>query len=399
MKSIDLKYVCTVIGNLSGIPIRLYEGGELLFYHAIVDLPKDPMNVYKKEIFDIKTHIGSFVTPIFNYYGIVNSEPYKIVIGPSRHVAASDNDLRELAFRADVEKDDMDKFLASMKSIVNMPLDSVMQMLCVVNHVLNGENLTLRDIRIYDDSQTRFDQIIEGEHAKKQFEDTFADPQNPHNSLAVEQTILSFVRKGDSKALKDWLVTAPAVRPGVLSENHLRQIKNTFIVTATLVSRSGISGGMEAEDALSLSDSYIQKSELMNRADDVNNLMYHMVIDFTERVERLRVGTHISQLTLSVANYVQKHISEAISTEEMANTFFMSRPYLSKKFKEETGVTLTDFILNEKVREAKRLLTYTDKSLIAISVYLGFSSQSHFARVFKKYAGISPSDYREKHSS
>ena len=123
-----------------------------------------------------------------------------------------------------------------------------------------------------------------------------------------------------------------------------------------------------------------------------------MVVDFAERVERLRVGTHVSKLTLDVANYVQKHISEVISTDEMADALFMSRPYLSKKFREETGMTLTDFILGEKVREAKRLLSYTDKSLIAISVYLGFSSQSHFARVFKKYAGLSPSDYREKHS-
>ena len=49
------------------------------------------------------------------------------------------------------------------------------------------------------------------------------------------------------------------------------------------------------------------------------------------------------------------------------------------------------------MEEAKRLLRYTDKSLSAISSYLGFSSQSHFTRAFKKFAGITPGEYRQKH--
>ena len=78
----------------------------------------------------------------------------------------------------------------------------------------------------------------------------------------------------------------------------------------------------------------------------------------------------------------------------MAEEFFFSRPYLSEKFKKETGQTLTDFILQEKTEEAKRLLRYSEKSLSAIAAYLAFSSQGHFARVFKKYAGVTPNDYR-----
>ncbi len=53
------------------------------------------------------------------------------------------------------------------------------------------------------------------------------------------------------------------------------------------------------------------------------------------------------------------------------------------------------FVLKEKIEEAKRLLRYTDKSLNAIAAYLGFSSQSHFANTFRKYAGKSPSEFRK----
>ena len=58
---------------------------------------------------------------------------------------------------------------------------------------------------------------------------------------------------------------------------------------------------------------------------------------------------------------------------------------------------LTDFILKEKTEEAKRLLRYSDKPLTAIGAYLGFSSASHFSRVFKAYVDTTPREYREKH--
>ena len=91
---------------------------------------------------------------------------------------------------------------------------------------------------------------------------------------------------------------------------------------------------------------------------------------------------------------MRHHLSEPISTEKMAEEFYLSRPYLSAQFKRETGQTLTDYILTEKTEEAKRLLLYSDKPAAAIGAYLGFSSHGHFIRVFKKYAGLTPNDYR-----
>ena len=88
----------------------------------------------------------------------------------------------------------------------------------------------------------------------------------------------------------------------------------------------------------------------------ITNLQYHMALEFTERVEQLRFGGKPTQLTIAVTNYIQKHLSQSIRVEDMAQAFYMSRPYLSSKFKQETGETLTDFILKEKTEEAKRLL-------------------------------------------
>lgn len=399
MEHLDLPYLCTVIGNLSGIPIRLFRGEEQFFYHSVVNLPRDPMLAYWEEIWRIGEHMGYFTTRHFHYYGVVNSGEWKIVLGPTRQVTGTDQELRELAFRADVPPKAVEDFVQGMKSIVRLPLDSVMQILCTINHVLNGEKLGLEDIAIYEAEQTGLKDTLEQQRARRAFDRPSPNPpaqQNPNGTLALEQALTGMVRRGDSKALKNWIASAPAVRGGILAADQLRQMKNTFIVSATVVTRAAIQGGLDAEEAFTLSDGFIQRCELLTSPDQITNLQYHMVLEFTERVERVRLGGQPSRLALQVVNYVRRHLSEPISVEEMAKALYISRPYLSLKFKQETGKTLTDFILKEKTEEAKRLLRYTDKTSAAIGAYLGFSSQSYFSRVFKKYAGCTPGEWRNQ---
>ena len=400
MKIENVQYLCTTIGNLAGIPIRIYKNDKQIFYYSVVNLPKDPIAPYEGKILKIPEHIGYFITPRFHYYGIVNSGTYKIVLGPSRQWSANKTDLTELAFECDVPRDDTENFIAAMESLVAMPLNSIMQTMCSMNFVLNGERLSLADITIYDEEQLRLSEEIAAKQAETHYDETnvLYDDTAVHNTLALEQTIMSFVSHGDTAALKEWLKNAPAVRPGTLSSDTLRQLKNTFIVTATLVSRAAIRGGADVNDALSLSDAYIQKCELLSSVESIVNLQFHMVLDYTERVERIRIGRTPVKLLTDIANYVQKHLSEPVDIEALSKAVFVSRTHLAVKFKKETGMTLTEFVLKEKVEEGKRLLRYTDKPISSIATHLGFSSQSHFTNVFRKYANSSPNEYRLKHN-
>ncbi len=397
MENIDLNYICKMIGNLSGVPIRVYQGETLVFFHSVAALPRDPIESYREGILRISTNVGYFVTAHFSYYGIINSGNTKIVIGPTRQTPDNDQELRELAFRTDVPAEDVDEFMEGMKSIVRMPLESVMQILCTVNYILNDEKLELEDITIYESEQNELKMLLERQRNARV---PSSDKQliHEHNSYSQEQQMLRMVRQGDTPALREWIASAPAIRGGTLASDQLRQVKNMFVVTATLVSRASIQGGLSTEDAFSLSDAYIRKCELLNALDRITNLQYHMVLEFAERVERIRFAGKPTHLTIAVSNYIQHHLSEPIRAEKMAKELYMSRPYLSAKFKAETGDTLTDFILKEKTEEAKRLLRYSDKTATAIGSYLGFSSLGHFSRVFRKYTGISPVEYREKYA-
>lgn len=399
MKGLDIRYLCTAIGNLSGVPIRIFENGEPVFFYSQSSLPRDPMDAYREEIFAVRAHVGYVTTRHFHYYGIVNSGETKIVIGPTRQIAESDQELRELAFQADVAAEDVDAFIAGMKGIIRLPFESMVQTLCTMNHVLNGEKLSLKDIAIYDAEQERLALRQGRQQAEHKLSALTEEAQNVHNTFDQEQAILNIVRRGDTAALREWAASAPAIRGGILAGEQLRQRKNMFIVTVTLVSRAAIRGGMDVDDAFSYSDSYIQQCELLSSPEAITNLQYRMLLDYTERAERLRSGRQPTKLTLDVANYIQHHMSERITAEQIAEALFLSRPYLSRRFKQETGESLTDFILKEKTEEARRLLRYSDKSLTAIANYLGFSSPGHFSRVFRKYASMNPGEYRLKYIS
>ena len=279
--------------------------------------------------------------------------------------------------------------------------------------ILTGQKLSLRDLTISGSEQGSIATELKTEEADRFFDSSDetcepaqmaanADAPQPeetqHNSYGQEQLMLRMIRQGDMVSLKAWIDRAPAIRPGSMAPNQLRQQKNTFVTTATIVSRAAIEGGVPVEEAFQLSDAYIRKAELLPDPDRIMNLQYHMVLDFCDRVRILQGGGHPSPLVLKVHAYILQHLSEPVTTEDIADALFMSRSYVSRCFRKEAGVTLQQYIRDKKIEEAKRLLLYTDKPVTSISVYLGYSSPGHFSRVFRESTGKTPMEYREDRS-
>ncbi len=395
MHQIDYEYLARSVAGQAHIPVRVYENGNLACSFFPSELPRDPQELHRKEILGIVEHVGYYATPLFHYYGVLNNGGIKIVVGPTAQIMAEEQTLRKLAFDLDVQPSEVSAFIDGMNAIARIPVETLLQMLCTMNYLLCGEKLELCDIAIHEDVQQSLKSDTEKQRVLQNEESEIGKVS--HNTLALEEALMDIVRKGDTIALRRWASAAPAVQGGQIAGDQLRQMRNTFIVTATLASRAAIRGGMKEDDAFSLSDAYIRKVELLSGFSSIINLQYHMLLEFTEQVERLHVGKHATKLSLDVANYVRHHISEPVRVEDLARELFISRPYLSAKFKKETGVSLTDFILGEKTEEAKRLLRYLDKSASAIAAYLGFSSQGHFSKVFKNYAHLTPNEYREKY--
>ena len=216
------------------------------------------------------------------------------------------------------------------------------------------------------------------------------------DSSNVPSGLIEFQRSHIVVALKEWLANAPALRSGILAADQIRQRKNIFIVSATLTSRAAIRGGMTVEDAMQLSDAYIQKCEILNSPDRIMNLQYHMVLDFTEQVNAVRGGTHTSKLTIAVSNYILHHLSDAITTEAIAKDLFMSRSHLSHSFKAETGMSLSDFIMLKKIEEAKSFFVILTNHFLPSAHIWDFLHKAIFRVSLKKYVAENPSVYRNK---
>lgn len=95
-----------------------------------------------------------------------------------------------------------------------------------------------------------------------------------------------------------------------------------------------------------------------------------------------------------MTGYIREYLSEDLNVEQMAKDLYVSRSYLSTKFKKETGMTLTVYIQEQKIKKAMEYLKNTDKSVLEISTFLGFSSQGYFQNVFKKCTGMTPKEFR-----
>lgn len=392
---LDISYFASTLATLTGIPVRLYKGLEKTAAFSPIVLPKDPLEIYKSEVLSHNENVSYFMASDFSYYGILNHKDTKLVIGPTRLIPFDETTIKNLAFALNLEKSEMNDFENGMRAIITMPLESLMLTLLSFNYALNGEKLSLKDIVIHEPDQEILKKSISTTYMEDSEYSLPKEENDIHNTFDIESSMLHMISSGGVIALQEFAKNPPAVRPGVVAPDSLRQDKNIFIVSVTLASRAAIKGGLSVNEALSLSDLYIRRVELARDSATITNLQFRMVSDYCERVSKIRGTEPLSKLGLQVSEYVYSHIHEPIRLDSLAKALYMSKSNLCLRFKKEMGQTVEKFISSRKLIEAKNLLSNTDKPLGAIALYLGYSSQSHFTKAFLSSEGQSPSSYRK----
>lgn len=221
-----------------------------------------------------------------------------------------------------------------------------------------------------------------------------------HRAPDVEYSFYAAVKNGDmdnviENCKKDAFIDLKGT--GILSRNSLNNIKYHFVVTAAMLTRYCIDGGLEPEQAYRLSDFYILKMDSCTTIRQVADLHHEMAKDFTGKMILKKKNNIISKPITQCVDYIYSHIKERITIAELAQYTGLSESYLSRLFKQNLGVSISDYIREKKIEKATHLLKYSDKSIIDISTYLSFSSQSHFIQTFEKFTGLTPKKYRDKY--
>ncbi len=207
---------------------------------------------------------------------------------------------------------------------------------------------------------------------------------------AVKQGNLEFVKKNCEKN-----AFASSVEMGVLSKNPLNNIKYHFIITAAMITRFCVEGGMELERAYRLSDFFITKMDQCKTIEEVIDLHHVMVLDYTEKMKIMYKQAIISKSISQCIDYIYNHLHKRITLKELAEYTKLSESYLSKLFKQEIKSSVSEYIRQKKVEEAQNLLQHTEYKIVDIANYLAFSSQSYFIQAFLKETGLTPKRYRD----
>lgn len=117
--NIDFSYLGKLIADLTGLAVKIYKNNKEILYFSLNNYPIDITNFILNEVNN--DHIGYILKANYFYYGFINYNNYKIIIGPTYEGVISEQIIKELAFLANVKKDDENAFYKSIKSTNQIP--------------------------------------------------------------------------------------------------------------------------------------------------------------------------------------------------------------------------------------------------------------------------------------
>lgn len=217
-----------------------------------------------------------------------------------------------------------------------------------------------------------------------------------HQTYAMEQTLMWMVREGNL-GYQSALDRAGGVSHGVqISGKPMEQAVISCAVFASLCVRAAIQGGLSPDTAYTLGDSYIQSMTQCKTVAELTTVNHEMYVDFVRRVHRHRADPERSKQIQLCCDYIDIHLEEPIALKQLAALVGYRDYYLSRKFKQEMGANLNDYIKFARVEKAKMLLTATNDPIRDIAKQLQFCSSSYFSQTFQQVTGLTPHQWREQ---
>lgn len=181
---------------------------------------------------------------------------------------------------------------------------------------------------------------------------------------------------------------------GKLSDDPVRNIRYHMIISTAITARICVEGGMNHDEAYTLSDIYIQEVDRMDSFEKILNHFEKMQLDFASHMKEVKKANAISIHIRKCIDYIYEHLQEKITVPTLAEYTGLNSTYLSKLFAAETGTTIHNFIIDTRVDTAKNMLSHSDFSYISIALSLGFTTQSAFISIFRQRTGLTPKQYR-----
>lgn len=311
----------------------------------------------------------------FNFY----------VLGPVFDSELSGKSMEEFARQFQVDLTWRRDFIAMLETLPVLSSTLFFQYTLMLHYCINGEKLERSNLHF----QKRGDR---NGPASKMI------PQRERmQTWLAERELLGMVFEGNisyQKALRKAGLLSAGVRTG--GKNPTLQALISAATFTALCAREAIQAGISPDTAYSVGDHYIQSMVASQNVAEIGALNHAMYEDFIQRVHKHRSNPKVSSHIQTCIDYIELHAEEPLPLKLLADRTGYSEYHLSRKFRQEMGMTISQYIQCARVEQAKRYLAMTDEPIAQIADRLQFSSSSHFSSVFQEITGKKPTQYRSE---
>ncbi len=175
----------------------------------------------------------------------------------------------------------------------------------------------------------------------------------------------------------------------------LRRLKNLAIVLNTLLRTTAKANQVPPVLIHRVSEKYALQIENKTKIAQITELQNQMIEEYSDLILENSLSQY-SKITQTVISYIMTYYDKKIDTQELADICFTHPSHLSRKFKQETDMTITSYQQMVRIRQAKHLLANEIIPIEEIAWMVGYEDSSYFSRVFKRDTGYTPTQYRER---
>ena len=315
---------------------------------------------------------------------------HKIVLGPFLEQETDLNNLTALKRRLRLIAEDavqLDNMFHQLRVLSSVEIDMLYHMITE----LGG--------RTFDPIQYRVLTPIKVKSAKQiDLDSMFQEFEYVRRNYDIEDQFLQIVETGDINQANAFQYHEVMVNlPERAINDSLRNSKTRLTIFNTLCNRAAIRGGIDVQLGHQISTNFGIQIESMKSNFDSNKFLKDILVTYTEAVYQYGIKGY-SKLIRNAIFYVRRHLTTNVSLQDIASFLYVSKEHLSRQFKHEVGMTITQYINHVKIVEAKKLLDQQAQTVLDISVMLGFANSSHFSRVFKQDTGMTPKQYQTRNT-
>lgn len=214
---------------------------------------------------------------------------------------------------------------------------------------------------------------------------------------SYENELIKAVSKGQSHKIK-LLSNFTQLNFEKRTPDALRNMKNYSIIMNTLFRKAAENGGVHPVHLDSISSEFAFKIEQCPSVSAAHELMADIFITYCRLVKKHSIRQY-SPPVQKALTYIESDLSQDLSLSTLAQMQSISPSYLSNIFKKETDHTVTEFVNSKRMEYAAHLLGTTRQQIQTIAQLCGILDVQYFSKLFKKYKGETPKEYRKNRQS